>query len=97
MDLPFLVSQYRAVELLDALIERPRTLRELQSVTGATRRPLARTLRVLAAHGMVAKPESGSWDRLTSRGRYELTCLGHDLVGKLSSLDVWAELYERYL
>ena len=98
VDVPFLVSQYRAVEVLDALTERPHTLRELQSAIGAARRPLARTLRVLAAHGTVRRTSSGSWDRLNrTAARYDLTGTGRQLAAELSRLDVWTELYEHYL
>jgi DNA-binding HxlR family transcriptional regulator len=97
-DLPFLVSQYRAVEILDALAERSHTLRDLQTRARACRRPLARTLRLLAAHGLVRRPaHPGSWDRLLRADRYELTPAGRQLVDRLSVLAPWTSLYENYL
>lgn len=96
-DLAFLVSRYRAVEILDALADRPLTLHELRSEAHACRRPLARTLRLLAAHRLVRRTYPGSWDRLRSAGRYELTAQGRDLADRLSALDVWTDLYEHYL
>jgi DNA-binding HxlR family transcriptional regulator len=96
VDLPFLVSQYRAVEILDALAEEPQTLRDLRALAHASRRPLVRTLRLLAAHGLVRRTQPGSWDRLRPVGRYELTTEGRALADQLSILDVWTSLYEQY-
>ncbi|WP_165960322.1 winged helix-turn-helix transcriptional regulator [Actinocrispum wychmicini] len=96
-DLAFLVSQYRAVEILDALARKSLALRDLRVQTHASRRPLARTLRLLGAHGMVRRTHPGSWDRLRPVGRYELTRQGHELADQLSVLDVWTDLYEHYL
>jgi len=93
-DLAFLVSQYRAVEILDALTDHPHTLRDLRTRAHACRRPLARTLRGLAAHGLIRRTYPGSWDRFQPAGRYELTPQGRETAARLSVLDVWIDLYE---
>lgn len=95
-DLAFLVSRYRAVEILDALTDRPFTLHDLRIATHASRRALARTVRLLAAHGLIHRTHPGSWDRLHT-GRYDLTPAGRALADCLSVLDVWVDLYEHHL
>ncbi|MFD1047403.1 winged helix-turn-helix transcriptional regulator [Kibdelosporangium lantanae] len=95
-DLAFLVSQYRAVEILDALTDHPLTFHDLHIEAHASRRPLAATLRMLAAHGLVRRTHPGSWDQHRP-GRYELTPHGHALADRLSVLDVWVDLYEHHL
>jgi DNA-binding HxlR family transcriptional regulator len=93
------VSQRYAVDILDALADRPRSFAELRDCLRARRRELDRALRTLAAQGALRRhTQEGSWDRRPpAQVRYELTNVGRFLVDQLSSVDVWTTLYEYYL
>ncbi|RDI49055.1 hypothetical protein [Nocardia mexicana] len=86
-----LVSQRYAVEVLDALAQRPRTSAELATFAPQSS-VLDRTLRELAARGIIRT--DGTWDDTrTLPGTITLTAAGFALIGALSRFDVWAALY----
>jgi DNA-binding HxlR family transcriptional regulator len=88
-----------AVEVLDALDGPPMTLRRLRRVLLARRAELTSSLRALAAYGAIRRRAGqGSWDdREKATTSYELTDTGHDVLAVLNRIDVWEEIYLRYL
>jgi DNA-binding HxlR family transcriptional regulator len=94
-----LASQRYAVDVLDALSERPHTYAELRKFLRAHRRGLDDAMRVLTAHGAIRRSgHGGSWDqRAPGSARYHLTATGRHLTHQLSQLDTWTALYEHHL
>ncbi|MEU7140884.1 winged helix-turn-helix transcriptional regulator [Nocardia sp. NPDC046473] len=91
-----LVNHRHVVEILDALSHGPRRTAELMSTIAGRRRALARALRVIAAHGLVAADRRGSWDQPPSPTvRFWLTERGLRAVESLSNLTIWTALYEQ--
>ncbi|WP_103339902.1 winged helix-turn-helix transcriptional regulator [Amycolatopsis sp. CA-126428] len=85
-----------AVELLDELASGARTVVALRRAV--PRRVLASALRALAAEGAIRRSAVGTWDgRPGGEVLFSLTAAGYRLVGELSDLDLWVEVYERYL
>ena len=93
-----IVSKRYAVDILDALAERPHTYAELRTSLRAHRHDLDTAIRTLAAQGAIQRPaHPGSWDgRAPAPTRYELTT-GHHLAHQLSQLEIWTAIYEYYL
>jgi DNA-binding HxlR family transcriptional regulator len=94
-----LASCQDALEILDALAEKPHTFAELRAHLPFRTRRLCRALRILATENAILRlHEAGTWDhRPVAHTRYELTTSGHQLVHELNDLDVWITIYERYL
>ncbi|MGW3961577.1 winged helix-turn-helix transcriptional regulator [Amycolatopsis sp. NPDC005003] len=85
-----------AVELLDELASGARTVATLRRLV--PRRLLEPALRALAAEGAIRRSSVGTWDsRPGDEVMFSLTAAGHRVVAGLSDLDVWVEVYERYL
>ena len=85
-----------AVELLDELASGACTVAALRRAI--PRRVLAPALRALAAEGAVRRSVVGTWDaRPGDEVLLSLTAVGRRFVAGLSDLDVWVEVYERYL
>jgi DNA-binding HxlR family transcriptional regulator len=90
------ISCAGAPELLDVLANGPCVWGELGRAV--PRRVLEPALRLLAAEGAIRRSDAGSWDvRPLSTTVFALTTAGSDLLGKLSDLDEWVAVYERYL
>jgi DNA-binding HxlR family transcriptional regulator len=70
-----LASQRYAVDVLDALSERPHTYAELRKFLRAHRRGLDDAMRALTTHGAIRRSgHGGSWDqRAPGSTRYQLT------------------------
>ena len=94
-----LASQRYAVDVLDALSERPHTYAELRKFLRAHRRSLDDAMRALTTHGAIRRSgHGGSWDlRAPGSTRYHLTATGRHLTHQLSQLDTWTALYEHHL
>lgn len=85
-----------AVEVLDELVSGARSCTELRRVVA--RRVLEPALRFLAAEGALRRSATGTWDgRPGGEVMFSLTAVGHRFIAGLSDLDVWVEVYERYL
>jgi DNA-binding HxlR family transcriptional regulator len=90
------VSHPHVVEILDALRHGPMSLADLRSSVRAGRRGLASALRVVAAHGLVVKNDTGSWDGVASDDAvYRQTDHGRRLAEQLTSFSVWTSMLER--
>lgn len=94
-----LVNLPYAVEVLDALYGPPMTLRRLCRVLLARRAELTPSLRALVVYGAIRRrAPHGSWDdgdKATTS--YELTDTCRDVLSVLNRIDVWEEIYLRYL
>jgi hypothetical protein len=90
------LSHPHVVEVLDALRHGPMSLADLRSHVRAGRRGMALALRVLAAGGLVAKNDTGSWDAVAPDNMvYRHTDRGRRLAEQLSSFSVWTSMLER--
>jgi DNA-binding transcriptional ArsR family regulator len=90
------LSHPHVVEVLDALVHGPMSLADLRSHLRAGRRGMAVALRVLAAHGLVAKNDTGSWDAVApDYTAYRQTYRGRRIAEQLSSFSVWTSMLER--
>jgi DNA-binding HxlR family transcriptional regulator len=90
------VSHPHVVEILDVLRQGPMSWADLRSYVRAGRRGLALALRVMAAHGLVAKNDTGSWDTVAPDDVvYRQTDHGRRLAEQLSSFSVWTSMLER--
>lgn len=94
-DLHELVSHPYVVEVLDALSRRPMALADLRSDVPAAARQRAAALRIVAAWGLVARTDNGSWDTDGSRSTvYHLTDRGRRTVATLSSFSAWTSMFD---
>jgi DNA-binding HxlR family transcriptional regulator len=90
------VSHPHVVEVLDALRHGPMPLADLRSYVGAGRRGLALALRIVAAHGLVAKNDTGSWDAVAPNNTvYWHTDRGRRIAEQLASFSVWTSMLDR--
>lgn len=95
LDLRELVSHPNVVELLDALSRGPMTLAEMRSHVATSPRRLADALRIVAAHGLVARSDNGSWDdNAPVDTTYLHTAQGREVVERLANLAVWTTLFD---
>lgn len=96
-DLLLIVGQRWAVEVLDALCQRPSTLAQLRGRLRASPGAMVGALRRLGALGAVRRCGcAGSWDVPEPDAVvYELTGVGARWARQLMRLDVWVALYER--
>jgi hypothetical protein len=90
-----LVSHPHVVEVLDALSHGPMTLADMRSKVHAGRRGLAAALRIVAARGLVAKEDNGSWDtNAVGNTVYRHTDRGRRMVETLSRFSVWTTMFD---
>lgn len=90
-----LVSHRHVVELLDALAHGPMTLAEIRSNVPTGRRGLAAALRLVAARGLVARSDNGSWDTDAPMSVvYRPTEVGRRVINALSRFSVWTAMLE---
>jgi DNA-binding HxlR family transcriptional regulator len=89
------VNHPHVVELLDALSFGPMTFEDLRVRARTGRRGLAAALRVIAARGLVASTDNGSWDtQPRAEAVYRHTDLGRRVFEALSRFSVWTAMYE---
>lgn len=78
-----------AVVVLWGLNDGPRRHSELVTLIGGiSKKVLTQTLRRLQTNGLVARQDFGG---VPPRVEYELTALGHTLMGPIRMLTTWAE------
>jgi DNA-binding HxlR family transcriptional regulator len=91
-----LVSHPHVVELLDALTNGPMTFADLRAHVRTGRRGLAAALRLVAARGLVARVDNGTWDTDPPVDAvYRYTNLGWVVVEALSCYSLWNAMYDR--
>jgi DNA-binding HxlR family transcriptional regulator len=88
-----LVSHPHVVELLDALTNGPMTFADLRAHVRIGRRGLAAALRLVAARGLVARTDNGTWDAEPPvNAEYRHTDVGRQVVEELSNFSVWTAI-----
>ena len=95
-DLRALVSHRYVIEVLDALSNGPMTLADIRSSIHGGRRELAAAVRLVAAHGLVTRDDTGSWDTDASiNAIYRHTDLGRVVFESLSRFSFWTRVFDR--
>jgi DNA-binding transcriptional ArsR family regulator len=94
-DLRELLSHPHVVEVLDALSRGPMTVARISAHVPAGRRGLEAALRIVAAHGLVAKEGNGSWDTdAPGNTVYRHTGRGRRVVDALSRFSAWTTMFD---